>query len=103
MARKKKFPEGKPMLDVGALNDLNPKNGDFVREISSLVNANEALLVSPQLRSYVLLALYQAKANEDVASVAKKLTDELAGYSVRNNFQVPAGVRKLQAALKEYY
>lgn len=103
MARKKKYPEGKPMLDVGALNDLNPKNSDFVREISALIKENEAVLVSPELRSYLQLAIYQAKADEEVEEIAKKLADELARYSVKNNFQVPAGVRKLQAALKNYY
>lgn len=40
MVRKKKFPKGKPMLGVGALNDLAPKNNNFVIGIRSLIDAN---------------------------------------------------------------
>lgn len=102
MARKKKYPEGKPMLGVGALNDLNPKNNNFVIEIRGLINSNPQVLADPNLMGFLRLALFRANAGENISNVAKELDDELSDYLVKNNFQAPAGVRKLQAALKPY-
>lgn len=102
MARKKKFPEGKPMLGVGALNDLKPENNNFVIEIRSLIAANPDVMTSPAIMQFLELALFRANAGENINEVAKMLDDELSGYLVNNSFKAPLGVRKLQEALKHY-
>lgn len=99
---KKKFPEGKPMLGVGALNDLNPKNNNFVIEIRTLINDNPDVMANSDVMGFLKLALFRANAGENINEVAKELDDELSGYLVKNNFKAPAGVRKLQEALKHY-
>lgn len=99
---KKKFPEGKPMLGVGALNDLNPQNNNFVIEIRTLINDNPDVMANSDVMGFLKLALFRANAGENINEVAKELDDELSGYLVKNNFKAPAGVRELQEALKHY-
>lgn len=103
MARKKKFPEGKPMLGIGALNDLNPKNNDFIIKIRTLINDDPDVMANVEVMKFLKLALFRASAGENVSEVAKELDDELSGYLVKNSFNAPAGVKKLQEDLKLLY
>lgn len=78
MVRKKKFPKGKPMLGVGALNDLAPKNNNFVIGIKSLIDANPDVMAKLTIMKSLELALFRANAGEPVAEIAKMLDDELS-------------------------
>lgn len=102
MAGKKKYPEGQPMLGVGALNDLDPLNINFIKKIVGLTNARPAVLADPQLMTYLRLAVFTAKAGEDVSAIAKKLEGEINNYLVQRNFHSPAGLKEIQAAIKNY-
>ncbi|RVU70884.1 MULTISPECIES: bacteriocin immunity protein [Lactobacillus] len=99
---KRKYPEGKPMLGVGVLNDLSPKNNDFVIKIRSLINANPEVVANPDVMKFLKLALFRTSSGEPVTEVAKALDDELSGYLLKNHFKASVGVRKLQEELKFY-
>lgn len=102
MTSKKKYPEGTPMLGVGALNDLDPQNIKFIKEIVGLVNGQPAILLDPQLMTYLRLAVFTAKAGDDVQAIAQKLNAEMKDYLVQHQFQGPVGLKQLQAAVKTY-
>ena len=102
MARKKKFPKGKSMIGVGALNELRPQNDNFVIKVRSLIDANPEVMANQTIMKFLELALFRANEGEPVNEVAKTLDDELSGYLVKNNFKAPKGVQELQAELKHY-
>lgn len=103
MARKKKYPDGKPMLGVGALNDINPQNNNFVSELSTLVKADPEILAKQELMELLNLALFRANEGQEIKTVAKDLDRELAAYLEKNSFQAPVGIQKLRKTLQTYY
>lgn len=102
MARKKKFPKGKSMIGVGALNELKPQNDNFVIKIRSLIDDNPEVMANQTIMKFLELALFRASEGEPINEVAKTLDDELSGYLVKNSFKAPQGVRELQEELKHY-
>lgn len=103
MARKKKYPAGKPMLGVGALNDINPQNNNFVNELRNLINKAPEILANQELMKYLNLALFRANEGQEIKTVAKGLDQELAAYLAKNNFRAPVGLQKLRQAVQTYY
>lgn len=103
MARKKKYPEGQPMLGVGALNDINPQNRNFVNDLKKFVKQEPAILTSHSLVQLLNVALFKANEGEAVKSVAQELDHKLAAYVAQNPLQAPSGLQKLRQTLQTYY
>lgn len=91
-----------PMEGVGMPPDINIKDKDFMIKVRELVNSDLDLLGNSDIMKLVKVALFRASKNEPVHEIAKELDEGLSGYLVKNDFKAPAGVKKLQAALKIY-
>lgn len=83
-------------------NDMSPENTEFVIKVRNLVDSDPDLLGDKEIMKFVKLALFKASKNESRREIAKELDEELSGYLVKDKFNAPSGVRKLQEELKHY-